>query len=132
MPRAFEDIRIEDLNIDRCYKSGTSPFMYNMYLALSGNPPSEWLQIFAQERRIPRHRMWRHAWIEHNYIVVDCVPEDLEQYLLKDLKEDVRNSNEKYRAHLAEKEEEIRMKGEAKKKEKERLRVLRNRLDFSI
>ena len=38
--------------------------------------------------------MWREDWIEGNFIVVDCVPEEIEQYHLRDLKEDVAKTNQ--------------------------------------
>ena len=127
----FEDIQMLELNDERCRRSGTAPFMYNMHLELSSNPALEWQQIFYQERKIPRHHKWRCAWIEHNCIVVDCAPEEVEEYLLNDLKEDVRRSNQKYRAYLEQREEEKNMGEEAEKRERDRLRSLKDRLDFS-
>ncbi|RYD61350.1 MAG: hypothetical protein EOP84_35835 [Verrucomicrobiaceae bacterium] len=44
--------------------------------------------------------MWRRAWIEGNCIAVYCVPEEIKQYHLTDLKLDVATSNQKYRQHL--------------------------------
>jgi hypothetical protein len=44
--------------------------------------------------------MWREVWIEGADLVIQCPPEELEQFHLGDLKQDVRNSNRAYREHL--------------------------------
>ena len=46
--------------------------------------------------------MWREAWVEDNFIVIHCVPEELEKYHVSDLKEDIVNANTKYRQYLFE------------------------------
>ena len=130
MPDRFEDIKILLLDHERCRRSLTAPLMYTMYLELSANPPPEWQQIFYQERRFPRHRDWRRAWIEHNYIILDCIPEEIEKCHLRDLMEDVRNTNRKYREWLDLKEREARDRRRFEKEEKERLRALSRRLRF--
>jgi hypothetical protein len=44
--------------------------------------------------------MWRRAWIEGRYIIVHCVPDEVKKYHLNDIKQDVTNSNAKYREYL--------------------------------
>ena len=44
--------------------------------------------------------MWRRAWIEGRYIVVHCVPDEVKKYHLNDIKQDVSNTNTKYREYL--------------------------------
>ena len=72
-----------------------------MYLILTDAPPKEWQDIFNEERRVPRHLMWRDAWIDGNNIVICCVPEEIKMHL-KDLRDDVSRSNFKYRGYLKE------------------------------
>lgn len=98
----FDNIRIVDLDLERSYNPDDTKALYNMYLKLSSIPPLEWELIFEAERRFPRHTMWRRAWIEGQYIVIYCVPDELEKYHLRDLKEDTINVNDKYREYLAE------------------------------
>ncbi|MHB8927485.1 MAG: toll/interleukin-1 receptor domain-containing protein [Bacillota bacterium] len=98
----FEDIRIVDLDEGLSYRPNPSRELYNVYLKLSATPPEEWQEIFEAERRFPRHSMWRRAWIEGPYIVVHCVPDEIEQYHLKDLHEDVQKANVEYRQYLTE------------------------------
>jgi hypothetical protein len=97
---SFEDIDIVEVDKARTYKPDEESALYNVYLKLSAVPPSEWAQIFDAEREFPRHSMWRRAWIESDYVIVHCVPEEMKQYHLRDMKQDVANSNAKYREYL--------------------------------
>jgi len=67
-----------------------------MHLKLSAHPTAEWAQLFKNQRQFPRHSMWREAWVEGRYIVVDCVPEEIKQYHLRDLNEDAAVVNGEY------------------------------------
>lgn len=96
----FVDIQIIGVDKERTYNPDPQKALFNVYLTLSAYPSQEWVAIFDAERRFPRHTMWRKAWIEGNNAVVYCVPEELKQYHLRDLKEDVATSNAKYREHL--------------------------------
>lgn len=96
----FVDVQIIGVDKDRTYKPDPQKALFNIYLTLSAYPSQEWVAIFDAERRFPRHTMWRKAWIEGNNAVVYCVPEELKQYHLRDLKNDVATSNTKYREHL--------------------------------
>lgn len=115
----FQDIRITGLDSKATQQSPTAPGLRLMYLTLSGTPPHMWTQIFDAERQFPRHSMWRTAEVEGDNIVVDCVPEELEQYHLRDLKEDVRNTNEKYRGYLTHEEQRIQNAQEAAERDLE-------------
>jgi TIR domain len=97
---SFEDIHIVEVNKARTYKPDEESALYNVYLKLSAVPPAEWTEIFDAEREFPRHSMWRRAWIESDYVIVHCVPEEMKQYHLRDLKQDVASSNAKYREYL--------------------------------
>jgi hypothetical protein len=96
----FEDIHIVEVDKQRTYKPDEESALYNVYLKLSAVPPGEWTQIFEAEREFPRHSMWRRAWIESDYVIVHCVPEEMKQYHLRDVKQDVASSNAKYRDYL--------------------------------
>jgi hypothetical protein len=96
----FDDIRIVGLDDNRLYRPDPTKALYHVYFELSSRPPMEWSQIFDAERRFPRHTMWRRAWVEEKHIVVHCVPSEVKQYHLKDIKQDVANSNAKYREFL--------------------------------
>jgi len=126
----FVDISIIDLDLSKSYNPDPQKALYNMYLRLSQPPPEEWQQIFDAERRFPRHTMWRRAWIEGEYIVIHCVPEELEKYHLRDLQEDVKTCNEKYRAYLTELAQKEARELTRVREERDKLHDLRKRLGF--
>lgn len=126
----FEDIRIVTLDVAKSHKPDPSKSLYNMYLKLSSLPPSEWRQIFDAERRFPRHAMWRDAWIEGDYIVVHCVPDEIEKYHGNDIGIDVRNTNLKYRQYLMEEAQKEAEKIEQPASERRKLEELKRRLKF--
>jgi hypothetical protein len=96
MKGLFEPIRITDLDIDLTQPSQEAPGLCHLYLKLSKVPPPEWVKMFEQERRFPRHPQWRNAWVDRAHIVIDCIPEDLGRLHLNHLKEDVAHANKKF------------------------------------
>lgn len=126
----FEDIKILEIDDSRSYKPDPTKLLYNIYLKLSDSPPTEWQQIFEAERRFPRHTMWRDVWIAGEYIVVHCVPDEIEKYHATDLKEDVRNSNLKYRQYLTEEAQKEAKKAERALSERNQLKELKQKIRF--
>jgi len=126
----FEDIGIIDIDINKSYNPDPRKALYNMYLNLSKAPPDEWQQIFDAERRFPRHTMWRRAWIEGANIVIYCVPEELEEYHMKDILEDVNNSNKKYREYLTNLAQKEVVEHKDLQKEQDKLKDIKRRLGF--
>lgn len=126
----FEDISIVDMDDNKSYKPDPNIALYNIYLRLSSNPPQEWQQIFDAERRFPRHTMWRRAWIEGQHIIVYCVPDELEKYHLRDLRQDVSKANMKYRQYLTELVHHELKDIKKEKDERDQLSDLKRRIKF--
>jgi len=126
----FEDIKIIEIDDSKSYKPDPTKLLYNIYLKLSASPPVEWQQIFEAERRFPRHTMWRDAWIEGEYILIHCVPEEIEKYHANDIKEDVKNANSKYRRYLMEEAQKEAKKAEHALSERNQLNELKEKIRF--
>ena len=124
--QGFIDLSILGVDKGRTYNPDPQKALYNVYFELSTYPPQEWADIFEAERRFPRHTMWRKAWVDGSHIVVYCVPDEVKQYHLRDIKEDVETSNQKYRDFLH--REATRNAQKIAREEKE-LNVLDNALD---
>jgi hypothetical protein len=107
MEALFEEIRITDLDVDLTQPSQEAPGFLRLYLELSSDPPPEWVKIFEQKRRFQRHSIWRNAWVIGPHIVVECVPEELEQFQLNHLQEDVANTNKMFSESAAKNDAEI-------------------------
>jgi len=127
----FDDIRIVGLDNNRLYRPDPQKALYHVYLELSSSPPMEWSQIFDAERRFPRHTMWRRAWVEERYVVVHCVPNEVKQFHLNDIKQDVANSNAKYREFLRRVAQEEARQANREAQEQERLNEAFDGLDFN-
>ena len=102
---------------DRAYKPDETMALYHVYLQLSETPSSEWTEIFDAERQFPRHSMWRRAWIESDCIVIHCVPDEIKEYHLRDLKEDVSTCNRKYREFLMRLDQQKALQAQAGQRE---------------
>ncbi|XXX81487.1 hypothetical protein WMF30_22280 [Sorangium sp. So ce134] len=76
--------------------------LYRVHFRLSERPDSEWSSLFSEQRKFPRHSMWRDAYVSGNNIVVECTLEEVERHL-KDIKEDVAATNGRH-AELRHKE----------------------------
>lgn len=126
----FQDIDIIDLDEGRTHNPDPTYLLYNVYLKLSASPSPAWQEIFDGERRFPRHSMWRRAWIEGAYIVVYAPLEEIEKHHLPDLKEDVRNTNLKYREYLAHKARLEAQEQTHKDQERGKIRALKHQLGF--
>lgn len=126
----FDDIRIVGIDENRTYNPDRSKLLYNIYLTLSTEPLSDWVEIFNAERRFPRHTMWRRAWIEGKNIVVHCPLDELEKYHLKDLQQDVETTNKKYRQYLGEMAQRKAKAELEEREERSRIQELRRRLKF--
>jgi hypothetical protein len=64
------------------------------------------------------------------FLVITCTPEELEKHHLKFLKEDVNNTNEKYKLSIVEQEEQSARFRQSEEDRRKRLEALRDRLKF--
>jgi hypothetical protein len=130
MKELFEQIRISDLDTDLSQMfQGESGFQ-RLYLKLSGEPPPEWVKTFERKRRFPRHPIWRNAWVVGAHIVIDCSPEELEQFGLNHLKEDVADANSEFLESSARHEADNLRQFERKEATRKQLEELRAKLKF--
>jgi hypothetical protein len=130
MNATFEDISITGLATERTRASRNGSGLRHIFLTLSAKPPAAWVELLKAERQFPRHTMWREVWVEGDAIVIDCAPEEIEKYHLRDLKEGVASTNKKYRDYTARIEAQQHREHERKAKEREGLEDLRKRLQF--
>lgn len=99
----FKDIEIKEVDQEETLKHKGPESLYWVHLKLSARPPPVWVKIFDGERSFARHSMWREAKVSGQYIAVHCPIPEIERYHKRDLLEDVKNTNQKYR-EFAEKE----------------------------
>ena len=89
-----------------------------------------WKTHFEESRKVSRHPHWRRAWLDRKYIIVECLPDEIEQYHLNDLKHDIARANEGCRAYFQDKRDPHTQKEQLHSQERDRLREMKSRLNF--
>ena len=130
MGKSFQDIRITSLDTNKSQDLSSQDGTHRLYLTLSGAPPATWRDIFGREHQTPRSSIWREATIDGMFLVITCTPEELENHHLQFLKEDVKNTNKKFRRSIAEQEEQAQRSRQSKEDRQKRLEEVRDRLKF--
>ncbi len=128
--KPFQDICMTGLDTDKSHDGPSQDGTQRLYLTLSGTPPATWRDIFGREQRTPRNPIWREATVDGMCIVITCTPEELENHHWQFLKEDVKNTNKKFRRSIAEQEEQAQRFRQSKEDRQKRLEEVRDRLKF--
>lgn len=126
----FTDIKIVSLEDQLTAQSPNNPSLRLIYLKLSQTPPPLWTKTFTDSRKIARHPRWRHAWIDRKFIVVECVPEEIETHHLRDLKQDIAKANTAYREYLQKQSHSDGRDRLTQVIERDKLREMKDRLKF--
>lgn len=132
MSAKFEPVRIKDLLEEETEQSPTASGLRLFYFQLSASPSREWIQLFEQQRTIPRYRNLlggREAKVRGNYIVVDCAPDELEKQH-EILKHDVGVANNDYQEYLVRVETQVAREAQARNAELEKIQSIKSRLKF--
>ena len=96
----FESIRLIGFDKTRV-TPGSTPDLWNVPLALSDQPPTEWAEIFGALWRTKRYTMLRNVHVQGDSIVIqDCGLNEVAEHHLPRLKETISETNDQYRVHL--------------------------------
>jgi hypothetical protein len=126
----FKDISLIGTDEERTCIGIEGTGVYHVYLKLSAHPSDEWTQLFDQERQFARHSMWRRAWVEDIYIIVEAPLAEMARYHVRDVTEDVRNVNDKYRILLAKQRQQQAQVKDAASVEREKVKQELAKLKF--
>lgn len=133
MSAKFEPIRIIDLVTDKTEQSPTASGLRLMYLKLSQAPSEAWEQLFENQRRFPQgrgmHGMTRRASVDGGYIVIDCVPEEMEKHL-PELQHDVTVTNGEYQKYLQTLAAKAEQQRQEQKAERDKIEEVKSHLKF--
>ncbi len=126
----FVDIKIVGLDDDLTVESPNNPALLYVYLRLSQTPPPLWQKHFAESRKIARHPKWRHIFVDRKFLIVECVPAEIETHHLKDLKQDIAFANTQYRQYLQHQLRTEMKRSQTQSVQRESLREMKGRLKF--
>jgi hypothetical protein len=127
--KSFQDIKIIGVDKNKINRPDPEKQIYDVFFELSEVPPSEWIDVFNGERRTPSHSLWRKAWIEGKYVVVNCTLEELGQQQ-KDLNENIATSNKQYKEYSSRLEERNQQKISKAEEEKKKINDALDKLKF--
>ncbi len=130
MDTDFTDIKIVSLEDEMTVVSPEHPSLFQVFFKLLQTPPPLWQKHFKDQRKIARHPHWRRAWLDRKFIVVECLPAEIETYHLNDLRQDVAKANQLFREYLAQKPKPDHHREHSERQERERLREMKGRLSF--
>lgn len=128
MTEPFADISIT--GVDTANTRNVEGALYDVPLILSARPPAEWVAMFDAARSFARHSMWCRARVSGGAVIVQCCLDEVEQYHLRDVTEDVATANTKYRAYLDEVERKRARQAEAAEQERVRIEQALGGLKF--
>jgi hypothetical protein len=130
MDADFTDIKVVSLEDELTAPSPNNPALRYVYLKLSATPPPGWQKAFAQSRKIARHAKWRNIIVDRKFLVVECIPQEIETHHLRDIKQDIAYANAEYRKYLARQYHSENQGHQTQSLERERLREMKSRLNF--
>lgn len=130
MDSDFADIKIVSLEDELTAPSPNNPALRYVYLKLSATPPPGWQKSFVQSRKVARHTKWRNIIVDRRFLVVECIPEEIETHHLKDLKQDIAYANAEYRKYLHHQYRTEHQSHQTQSLERDRLREMKSRLNF--
>jgi hypothetical protein len=131
MPGLSEDIRITGIDIPKGQALPGQPRVQRIYLRLSGRPSVAWQTIFLQVRGVTRPPLVPDARIEGPLLLLDCVPEELEQHPLESLQEEVKKTKTQFRVLLTQRHAEARRPLPADQAAQTGFHAFQNRLTFA-
>jgi hypothetical protein len=105
----FKKIEIIGVDETRTYKPEDEKLLYNVYFELSLVPPEKWLQIFGEGNRSSGDT--KRVWVDGRHIVAQCILKEVD-CTLRDLKQQVATTNQKYKEFLQKKSLELSEKRE--------------------
>jgi hypothetical protein len=126
----FTDIKIVSLEDDLTAPSPNNPALRLMYLKLSATPTPGWTKAFYQSRKIARHTKWRNVTVDRKFLVVECIPQEIETHHLRDLKQDIYFANGEYRKYLQHQYGGEHKASQTQSLERDRIRDMKDRLNF--
>lgn len=100
MKHIFEDIKIVEMDENASYKSEPSTKMMHIIFILSESAPYDWAEYFNDRWKQNFYMMKRAAYVSGKRLEIYCVPEELQQYHIPQLKKVIAETNSAYRAHL--------------------------------
>jgi hypothetical protein len=128
MENQFTDLTITGVNKDRSEQ--VQGAFYRIFLQLSAHPPGAWAQLFDGLWLHTLYSMKRRAGISGDEVWIECVPEEIKQYHLSELKKVVSQTNNEYKIWVQRQESQRKQVEAQEHRQREQLGRDLDGLDF--
>lgn len=129
MSERFGDIKLTELDDEASGPSGQGDLM-RLVLKLSEPAPYEWCEIFNQAWPQHFYMMNRSAYASGDHIEIICMPDELQNDQIPELKKVIEATNAAYGEYLAKQEQLAAEEADAEQKRKDDLSKLKKNLKF--
>ncbi|MFQ6372819.1 hypothetical protein [Shewanella sp. YIC-542] len=122
----FEDIKITGVDTAASGGGDGSSALVDVVLTLSKSTPADWASYFNSRWEQHIYMMKRRARVSGGLLTIHCVPDELENDHLPELRKIADETNERYKAYLAQKERDDRREQERANAQKAEIDKLNN------
>lgn len=127
---AFEDIKIIAMDDKASYKSDPSTHMVHVVLTLSASAPHEWAEYFNDRWQNQFYMMKRRASVSGKQLEIYCVPDELQQHHIPQLKKVIAETNTAYRSYVEKAQRVASEHAATEARERAELADLKSKLKF--
>lgn len=126
----FTEIKITGLDEGASGPREPGSPMFRMHLTLSASAPTAWSQYFNDRWHGHFYMMKRRAEAYGSFIIIECVPDELQNDHLSELKKIVAETNSAYGAYCEKQQHERGRVAAQEAADKARVADLKGRLKF--
>ena len=127
---AFEDIKLVAMDDKASHKSDPNTHMVHVVLTLSASAPHEWAQYFNDRWQNQFYMMKRRASVSGKRLEIYCVPDELQQHHIPELKKVIAETNTAYRSYVDQTELAAAKRAATEASERKKLADLKSKLKF--
>ena len=104
--------------------------MFRMVILLSAQAPSEWAQYFNGQWKQHIYMMKRKVIVSRNTLVIECVPDELENDQMQELRAILDKTNSAYSEFMARKQQVLAAEEARKAEAAAKMTALKNKIKF--
>lgn len=130
MVNNFKDIKIVELDENASHTREHNSRMVNIILILSESAPDAWARHFNNQWQQHFYMMKRDASVSGKRLEIYCLPEELQQYHIPELKSVISKTNLAYRSLVEQAQRDAAERNAAAARQRDELVDLKSKIKF--